>query len=74
MLDLDQVKAWLIEQRPRYAVDVPAPFEPPQTFLLGGRWADFALSGLMALAFPALRGILRPSIYEVGDQQTLPTC
>ena len=44
----------------------PRPEEPEQTYLLGGKYYDYALAFVFALAFPLLRMTLRALIFEVS--------
>lgn len=43
------------------------PVEPEQTYILGGKYADYALAFVFALAFPLLRTVLRTLIFAVSD-------
>eukprot|EP00798_Chlamydomonas_sp_ICE-L_P010767 gene10767-17854_t len=47
-----------------YYLDIDWTPEPEQTFLLGSRWADFALCGVFALLLPLLRNILTRFVFE----------
>ena len=51
---------------PHHDDDPRIPYEPEQQFLLGNRWADYALALVFALAFPLVRSLLRKYVYEVG--------
>ena len=43
----------------------PRPTEPEQTYLLGDRYADYALCGVFAIAFPIMRSVLKYTVYAV---------
>ena len=45
--------------------------EPEQTFLLGNRYADYALAVVFALAFPLLRAVLRRLVFVVRSHAVL---